>query len=160
MKFLLSNLPPEEQFQVALTRSLKLLSYRPRTEKEIRDSLAKREFSPSIIDQTIDLLKKDKLINDKEFAEWWIQQRQEFKPKGKIVLKQELQQKGVDRTLAEQEVEVQDDFEIAKELFEKKKSRFERYSGEEYKKKVHDYFARRGFSFDLILKLLKGKNNT
>lgn len=143
----------------AYTRALKYLSYRPRSEKEIRDRLVKKEFDPLIIDQVIDKLKEDKLLNDVEFAQWWIDQRQEFRGKSKYVIKSELSEKGVDRNTIENSLtHAKDDLETARAFFERKKRRFENYTGDEYTKKVTGFLQRKGFSWDIIQKILKEVN--
>lgn len=144
----------------AYTRALRYLSYRPRSEKEIRDRLMRKNFDPLIIDKVIEKLKEDKFLNDTEFAEWWIDQRQEFKGKSKYVIKNELSEKGIDKQTIETTLDTaKDDYETAKELFEKKKRRFENYTGDEYIKKVTGFLQRKGFSWDIIQKILKHENS-
>jgi len=41
------------------------------------------------------VLKSKKVLNDFNFAKWWISQRSEFNPRGKRLLSQELKNKGV-----------------------------------------------------------------
>lgn len=143
----------------AYTRALKLLSYRPRSEKEIRDRLMKKEFDSMIIDQVIDKLKADKLLNDREFADWWAEQRQEFRGKSKYVIKRELAEKGVENEIADMAVsKAKDDYETAKAFLERKSRLFERYTGEEYTKKVAGFLQRKGYSWGIISKILKERN--
>jgi regulatory protein len=140
----------------AYTRALKYLSYRPRSEKEIRDRLTRKQFDPMIIDQVIDKLKEDKFLNDIQFAEWWTEQRQTFRGKSKYVIKSELSEKGIDRNTIESSlVNAKDDYETAKEFIERKSRKFERYTGEEYTQKVTGFLQRKGFSWDVIQKILK-----
>ncbi len=143
----------------AYTRALKYLSYRPRSEKEIRERLERKEFDPLIIDQVIEKLKEDKFLDDTQFAQWWTEQRQDFKGKSKFVIKSELAQKGVDREIVDNTLtHAKDDYETAKELFERKRHVFEKYTGGEYTKKATAYMHRKGFSWDIIQRILKDKN--
>lgn len=140
----------------AYTRALRLLTYRPRSEKEIRDRLVRKQFDPMIINQVIEKLKEDKLLNDEEFAEWWTEQRQTFRGKSKYVIKRELSEKGVERDTVDKAVSTaKDDYETAKEYLERKRRMFEKYSGDEYTKKVTGFLQRKGFSWDVISKILK-----
>jgi regulatory protein len=142
----------------AYTRALKLLSYRPRSEKEIRDRLIRKEFDPLIIDQVIDKLKEDKFLNDKEFAQWLTESRQNYKGRSKYVIRNELSEKGVDKeTITKTLSNAKDDLETAKELFERRRRIFERYSGEEYTKKVTGFLQRKGYSWDIIQMILKNE---
>lgn len=142
----------------ALNRAFRLLSFRARSEKEIRDNLIKKEFPEIIINQTIQQLKDMKYLNDQEFAQWWIEQRQTHRPKSKFVIRAELLQKGVDRDLIEKLLDKsQDDLESAKKLLAKKQRTFEKFSGDDYKKKASEFLQRRGFSWDIISKILKNE---
>jgi len=141
--------------QKAFAASLRLLVRRSRSEAEIRTYLARREYTPSAIDTAIQMLTESKLLNDTEFARAWVESRQRHKPKGRRVLEMELKNKGINDELIQQAVEDTNDYEAAKQVFEKKKWYFSRYSGDKYKRKVADYLGRRGFSFDVIMKILK-----
>ncbi|MFC1727566.1 regulatory protein RecX, partial [Patescibacteria group bacterium] len=85
--------------------ALRLLSYRPRAEKEIINYLRRKKVTSSLIDQTVLKLKKKKLLNDEEFARWFIDQRITFRPRGKRAIMMELRRKGVGQKLAQSLVE-------------------------------------------------------
>ena len=66
---------------------MRFLSYRPRSEKEVKEKL-KIKYQKSnikdltlIIDKVIQKLKEKKFINDNEFAKGWIENRLRFKPR-------------------------------------------------------------------------------
>lgn len=97
-------------------RVLGFLSYRPRSEKEVRDYLFKkisvrqsgyRTVSGQLADQRqsvfiesiVSRLKSLELIDDSDFTKWWIEQRQTFRPRGVYALRQELRQKGISEDL-------------------------------------------------------------
>lgn len=144
----------------AYTRALKYLSYRPRSEREIRDKLVKKQFDPMIIDQVIEKLKEDKFLDDTEFAQWWTEQRQTFRGKSKYVIKSELSEKGIDRnTIDTTLTNAKNDYETAKEFFQRKKRRFENHTGDEYIKKATGFLQRKGFSWDIISKILKDEKH-
>ena len=89
----------KEHYQLLIDKALKLLSIRPRSEKELYGKLFqfsfKRKISQKTIEKVISDLKDRKLIDDKNFISWWVDQRDTFRPKGERVLKVELRQKGV-----------------------------------------------------------------
>src|SRR5437016_3045700 len=94
-----------QSYQLLIDKALKLLSYRPRSKSEIVNKLkpisVKNGISEKIFDQTISDLEKRNLINDEEFAQWWVDQRAEFRHKGKRLLKIELLQKGIENGIIE-----------------------------------------------------------
>ncbi|HVT01560.1 MAG TPA: regulatory protein RecX [Patescibacteria group bacterium] len=148
---------PENQ-TLAFNFAIKYLSFRNRSTKEVNDYLVKKNFDPETINVTLKNLIDKKFINDEEFTNQWIESRQKYKNKSKLVLKQELKLKGVssgmiDHTLSNAE----DDIEVAKRLFEKKKKTLGNLPPEEFKKKMGGFLQRRGFSYDVISKLIKSR---
>jgi regulatory protein len=85
----------KNEFQKLLDRTLRLISRRPRSEKEIRDYLKKKKTSSKITEAVVKKLKQLRQINDQEFASWWVEQRTTFRPRGKFGLMMELRQKGI-----------------------------------------------------------------
>ncbi|MCK4649219.1 RecX family transcriptional regulator, partial [bacterium] len=55
--------------------AFKLLSYRPRSIKEIRNRLKKKDYSSKVILEVIKDLKRLKFLNNKEFARMWVESR-------------------------------------------------------------------------------------
>lgn len=156
-----THLPIEEQFNRAYTRALKFLSYRPRSEKEVRVFLSQKGFETLVIENVIKLFREQQFLNDLEFSKWWTEQRQGSRAKSKLFIKQELKQKGIEEGMIEETFEeAEDDFETAKKYFEKRKKRFEKYSGDEYLQKAAAFLQRRGFSWEVVKKVLKEKEIT
>lgn len=143
----------------AYTQVVRILSYRPYSEKEIREKLSKKKFDSQVIEQVIHKLKEDNLINDQEFANWWAEQRQEFRGKSKYIIKRELAEKGIDKDIVDTIVtNAKGDYETAKAFLERKNRTFARYTGEEYTKKITGFLQRKGFSWEVINKILKEKD--
>ncbi len=71
------------------------LSYRMRSEKEIRIKLHHKEMPDEIIDDVIKKLKQDNYVNDEQFADAFIKTNIKTTAKGPTVLKRELREKGV-----------------------------------------------------------------
>lgn len=82
-------------FDYLTAKALRLLSYRPRSIQEIKQRLTKTNADTPTINRVIDNLINQNLLNDQEFAQWWVDQRIKFRPKGNRALQFELRQKGV-----------------------------------------------------------------
>lgn len=120
------------------------------------DRLLRHGFEKITIDLTIDRLLEQKFLNDIEFAKSWIESRQKYKGKSKFILKRELQKKGIEEEIIEKLLnESEDDFKVAKDLFERKKGRYEHLPKMGFKAKISQYLGRRGFSWDIIKEVLK-----
>ncbi len=62
----------EDNRNLAFNYSLKYLSFRNRSIKEIRDYLLRKNFIEETINSTIERLAKLKFVDDEEFAKSWI----------------------------------------------------------------------------------------
>lgn len=148
--------PTPENLIRAYNRSLRFLSYRPRSTKEVEEYLLKKGYHEETIKTVIKELYDLKFLNDPEFADWWTQQRQTVRPKSKYIIRRELKQKGIDQELTDKTLEnAQEDFQVAKELYERKKRQFEKYEGDARRQKVAQFLGRRGFNWDIIKKVLE-----
>src|SRR5260221_11416956 len=147
--------------------ALKYLNYRQRSEKEIKDYLQKKltkrhseldSDSQNIIFLVIARLKKQKFLNDEEFAKMWIRSRKSFRPKGERLIRLELKQKGITKEIIdsvfENNEDQKSDLELAKELLEKKRKKFEPLGRQERFNKAGAFLARRGFDLDVIKKVI------
>lgn len=90
-----------EDLLSAKNAALRLLSSRPRAEREIRDRLRVKEFSDQTIAGAIDALKAAGLLDDREFARTYVRNALALKPTGPLLLKKKLLLLGVDRKIIE-----------------------------------------------------------
>jgi regulatory protein len=133
------------------------LSIRNRSEKEIRDYLTRKKAAETIIEQIVDLLKKQKFLDDVAFARSWVLSRARFRPKGKNALKFELLQKGIDKetidtVLSEAHEDIPDQVTQAKRLIERRIEKVRDKPRQEIYQKVGGFLARRGFDWETIKK--------
>ena len=143
--------------------SLRYLSYRPRSEKEVVDYLKEKtkkfeSLTPEIIDQIVSKLKEYRFIDDAEFVKFWIEQRVKFKHKPLRAIEYELKQKGIDRNLIDGALsEFEDknifDLENAKKLAERKIEFYRNLEPIKRREKVMNYLLRKGFSYDVVKKI-------
>lgn len=77
-------------FQKTLDKLLRFATVRPRSQKEFTDYFRRKKVHLSLHEKLLDKLKHFELIDDEKFAGWWVEQRQNFRPKPKRVLQQEL----------------------------------------------------------------------
>ncbi len=140
------------EFQKTLDKLLRFAYLRPRSEKEIRNWLYRKKVPDMMHSDLFSKLKYFELLDDAKFAKLWVENRNEFHPKSKRILKQELQIKGISRDVIDDvlgEIEI-DESKIALDMLKKKK-----YSDE---KKMLGYLIRNGFSFEIAKKAVKDYN--
>jgi regulatory protein len=112
--------------------------------------LSKKGYDPDVIEQVIARLVELDFLNDETFAQYWVEQRDTFKPRSHMALRQELQEKGVSRSIIDSALTASDETVTAREAAEKKARQLTRYPEEEFKKKLGQFLQRRGFNYALI----------
>lgn len=140
--------------------ALNLLSYRPRTERELRRRLARKGFDPSIVDPCIDNLTRAGLIDDAAFARTFAADRVRTRPSGRARLAADLRSRGVnpdDAAAALDEI-CQPGSEAELELARRSVVKFPRRDQEDsprVKRRLQSYLMRRGFTRDTIAQILQ-----
>jgi len=131
-----------------LAAALRLISYRPRSEKELRDRLNQRNQDAGVVDATIARLKELRLIDDAEFAASWVQNRGVSSPRSRRLLASELRARGVQREIASASAGTVDEAEAAYSAGSRKARLLAGRPFDEFQRKVGDLLLRRGFSYE------------
>jgi len=146
----IEQLQVEDARERALQQAMLFLSYRARSESEIRKNLLKHEIPESVIELTLERLRQDGLANDNEFAQTWVENRSTFRPRSRRMLAMELRQKGLDDESTKAALAKVDDEPLAYEAANKRAARFKDLEWSEFRKKLSEFLARRGFSYPVI----------
>ena len=146
----LKRLQVEDARERAVQQALLFLSYRARSESEIRQNLRKHEIPEEVIEETIARLRQDGLANDGQFAQAWVENRISFRPRSRRMLAMELRQKGLDDEAVSSALEAVDDEPLAYEAAKKRAPRLKALEWADFRKKLSEFLARRGFSYSVI----------
>ena len=146
----IEQLQAEDAKERALQQALLFLGYRARSESEIRKNLQKHEIPEIVIEETLERLRNDKLVDDGQFAQTWVENRSTFRPRSRRMLAMELRQKGLDEEAMQSALEDVDDETLAYEAAQKRAPRFKELDWLEFRKKLTGFLARRGFSYSVI----------
>ncbi len=146
----IAELKAEDARERAMQQALLFLSYRVRSEKEIRQNLSKHEIPDEVIEETLEKLRRSGFANDKQFTSAWVENRSTFRPRGRRALAMELRQKGIDDATIESALEGLDEEALAYEAGLKKARKLRVQEWSEFRKKMSDFLARRGFSYSVI----------
>lgn len=141
------DLKRSDLLERAYQRALNYLSYRTRSAQEIRLNLSKKEFPEDIIQEVLEKLRQSSLVDDRAFARTWIENRSQFKPRGKRALTVELIRKGVSREIIDEELEALDEDLLALNCARAKAAKFQHLDLDAFQKKMYSYLNRRGFSY-------------
>jgi regulatory protein len=146
----IAKLINEDLREWAYQQTMLFLSYRARSEKEIRQNLHKHEVPEEMIEETLNRLRQAGLANDNEFARMWVENRNTFRPRSKKALAIELRQKGLNDEAIQDSLSGVDEEALAYEAGLKRATRFKDLEWSEFRKKLSEFLARRGFSYSVI----------
>jgi regulatory protein len=146
----IANLLNQDTREWAYQQSLLYLSYRVRSEKEIRQNLLKHEISEEVIEETLQRLRGAGLANDNDFARLWVENRNTFRPRSKKALAIELRQKGLNDEAIQDSLSNVDEEALAYDAGVKRATRLKGQEWSEFRKKLSEFLARRGFSYSVI----------
>lgn len=141
----IARLRQRDTAERAAERALDLLSYRPRSEAEIRERLTER-YDPETAAEVLERLRRSGLVDDREFARYWVQSRLQHNPRGVVALRQELYQKGVDESAIEEALAEYDEEEAAARAAETARRKLRGLPPDVFRRRLTDYLLRRGFS--------------
>jgi regulatory protein len=136
--------------QDCLDAAYRYLSYRPRSEGEIRQWLRGRRFPRPVIEETIARLKEQNLTDDFAFARFWKDNRLSFRPKSKRLIKKELREKNVSAEIIEQVTGDIDDEGTAYKLASTRLPALSRLDYPSFYRRLSSYLAYRGFNYEVI----------
>src|SRR3989344_3786845 len=138
-------------------RAVNFSTIRPRSEKEIRDWFKRKKVPEEIIEVVSKRLKNLNLVDDLNFAKWWIEQRATFRPKSKRFIQFELRKKGIKNEIIQEllsEWGSENEESIALSLATKRHRRLAHLPVEEQRKKLTAFLAARGFSWSEVKKVI------
>ncbi|ENH95761.1 hypothetical protein J416_14397 [Gracilibacillus halophilus YIM-C55.5] len=155
---LIEQLKEKDSFYKVYTLSLRYLSYRMRSEKEIIDYLHQKEVDIETIKAVVQRLKQEKWLDDLAFAESFVRTRLQMAVKGPLLIRKELADKGVSNESIEQAL-IQYPFEDQMEKIDKWLNKQNQMSSKKsYKQQLENLKQRlmqKGFTQDAIQEALQ-----
>ena len=136
------------QFSYSKNLALYHLSFKARTEKEVRDYLARHEIDEKIIPQVIQSLKNDNWINDRQYAQAIINSNQLSGDKGSYMLMQKISQKGVAKAVIQDVLQEFDMTEVAERTAKKLLKKYQgKLPARALQDKIIQNLTNKGFSY-------------
>jgi regulatory protein len=142
-------------FQQTLDHALNFLTFRPRSREEVRRNLYGRRVSPELIEQVLAKLEEMRVLSDQQFAEFWVENREQFNPRSARALSAELRQRGVDRETIQATVAPERDEERALAAAQKKLRALANADYQTFRKQLGGFLLRRGFSYGVSARVVR-----
>ncbi|MGJ0846116.1 RecX family transcriptional regulator [Tissierella praeacuta] len=154
--FIKEVLEAEERNKV-LNHALNLLSYRQRSENEIYTALKRKGFEDSYIEYAMNYCRENRYLDDKDFAQSFIKDKTNLNKLGPKRIRYELILKGISKDIIDELliVDYEEQYEIAMEIALKK---LKSYKNDDYNsiyRKLSGFLQRKGYSYDIISKVVK-----
>lgn len=149
-----------ESIEKAKKYAFLLLKYRPRSERELYSRLKKKKFEEAVIACVISFLKERKFLDDRAFAQAWIESRIKS-TYGLRKIEQELKLKGIDKeiiaTLISELKQGYPEEKVAAQIAEERFKKLKRIEINKARRRVYDYLVRRGFSPGIAIEVIRGQ---
>ncbi len=139
-----------DHFHRCLNAATHYLSYRPRSEFELRERLHRRGFDDDSVEAVLTKLKEQRLVDDIEFAQFWKDNRESFSPRSQWLTKLELRRKGVADDIIDQVTAAIDDDHSAYRVALSKARNLPLSDHQVFRRRLGDYLKRRGFGYGVI----------
>lgn len=139
-----------EGFRRCHEAALLYLSYRPRSESEVKVRLQRRGFGGEHVEAVIARLKERGLVDDEAFARFWTDNRASFNPRSRRLTRWELRRKGVAGEVIDRVVDDLDDAESAYRSALSKARQWPRSDHDLFRRRLGEYLRRRGFGYEVI----------
>jgi len=144
-----------DDLERAYRRAMRLLSRRPRSFQEIEQRLQKAHVAKATTEQVLHRLSERGLLDDRVFADTWIENRLQFRPRSAKLLRHELRAKGVQAEQIELALSGYDDELAARRAAIKQARKWKALDQAEFRRRMHSFLMRRGFDYDTVSTVIK-----
>jgi regulatory protein len=140
--------------------AVRFLAPRPRSRAEVRRRLLrphpKRPVpTPDAVERILDRLQEMELLDDRQFADFWVENRERFSPRSARALGQELRQRGVARETVEEVSEPERDEERALAAGRQRLRGMAGLDYETFRARLGGFLLRRGFGYSVVRTTLR-----
>jgi len=146
----INELQAQDASEAAYQRALKFLNYRARSSREVRRNLESHAVPEEVIERVLERLQGSGLIDDTRFAQDWIENRSEFRPRSRRMLAYELRQRGLPTDQIDQALNELDDESLAYQAALKQARKLRELEWLEFRQKLSGFLARRGFAYQEV----------
>jgi regulatory protein len=150
-----ARLQRQDNVERAYERALNFLSYRPRSEAEVRRRLREKDVPDEVVEVVVERLTRAGLLDDREFTRYWVENRLQFNPRGARALRHELWEKGVPAPIIADALAGFDEKASARKTAESRARQLAHLEPRDFRRRLGAYLARRGFSYAVIEPLIE-----
>lgn len=150
----IAELQEQDNLERAYQRTLVLLAHRARSTAEVRRYLERQEVTPEAVAILTDRLTSHGYLDDLQFAQAWVRDRERFKPRSPAALRSELREKGVPDEIIAQALNEIDQDASAYRAGEAYARRLQSLDERSFRQKLGNHLLRRGFAHGVVWKVV------
>ncbi|WP_344050410.1 recombination regulator RecX [Streptomyces thermoalcalitolerans] len=150
--------PPGDPVERARAICLRLLTGAPRTRKQLADALRKRDVPDDAAQEVLSRFEEVGLIDDRAFADAWVESRHHGRGLARRALARELRTKGIDAALIDEAVGrlgPEQEEATARELVARKLRSTRGLDRDKRLRRLAGMLARKGYSEGLALRVVR-----
>ena len=133
------------------------LGYAPRTQREVRDSLKRKEYTQTEIDAVLARLFELKLVDDAALAADHVQRNCETRFESRRMLRMRLIKRGIDSDIIDSALNAapeKDEMKAAMMLAKKLEHKFAQLDSRIRRQKIAQRLAAKGFSYEMAARAM------
>ena len=134
-------------------RALRILHYRIRSVQEMKTRLLRLGFDGTMVNEIIEEFVSDNTLNDESFAQAFVADYTNLKPKGNIFVNRELLKKGIPPTTIQELIRSRDEKKLARNFLHKKLQHFDLNDPKD-RQKVMRRLLSRGFTPSIVYEVV------
>jgi regulatory protein len=156
-QFEIDEIQYEDEIAKAFNKGLSFLSFQMRSEHEVKQRLLQAGHGEAVVQEALHKLTRLGFLNDESFSKALLETRKRTAKKGPAAIRQDLIQKGIDKSLQQQVLSTfshDEQLKIATELAEKAVRSNSNKTPAQVKQKIQDVLLRKGYSYSVVSEVL------
>ena len=154
-----ASLQAGDERQKVMNHASQFLAHRPRSVQEVRRRLREKDYAVDVIETVLARLQELDLLDDDAFARYWVEQREQFRPRSRAMLRYELAQKGVARNVVDTALQSVDEYASALKAAQRWAASKTGLEPETFRKKLGSFLSRRGFPYSVVRETMEHLEN-
>ena len=131
-------------------QALHFLTFRPRSRSEMERYLQGKGWPNEIIQDILAQLENAGWLDDASFSRFWVDSREDFRPRSRRALRVELRRKGVGDQVIEQALQGVDERESAYKAAWERAQKLSRFDRQTFRRRLGGFLQRRGFGYEVV----------
>lgn len=150
------SLQSQDTIEVAYQKALHFLSYRQRSEDEIRRKMKDTGFTEDVTEVILARLRESGMVSDANFARGWVESRASSRPRSRRALAMELHRKGIsEEIICKALAEAEDESDLAYRAGMRYANRLSQADWDTFRERLTAFLGRRGFTYGTIAPQVK-----